>query len=84
MELAVDDNRIDWVPQYYNNCPEYWKRFIDNEAHNTSPSFRDTLIDNYNVEWVGKIHDPNYNDRYSFKVIFNTREDLFYFKLRWS
>ena len=84
MELALIDKRIDWVPQYYNNCPEYWKRFIDNEAHNTSPSFRDKLIGNYNVEWVENIFKINQNDPHIIKVIFKTFEDLVYFKLRWS
>ncbi len=79
----MDDNRIDFIPKYYNDCPEYWKRFFDKDVLPGRISIYESLT-GYNVDSVDKVYDPNYHDQYSIKVVFKTFEDLVYFKLRWS
>lgn len=67
--------------------PDYWRNFIDwrfeNIISNIYISIDETLALDYNAK-IMPITQLKASDPYRWKVIFNSEEDLVFFKLKWS
>ena len=83
MELAVVDDRTDLFPQHYGDNPVYWKNFMDFYLISEIDKFTDVLKKEYNVTSISKCNVIINRCTYR-EIKFKTREDLVYFKLRWS
>lgn len=72
-------DRVDYFPANYSNNPPYWKNFVDYIAAGRIIRFDNVLREEYNVIYISDEKLPE-----GTKIIFNSREDLIYFKLKWS